>query len=492
MFKKIILFYNRFKEKKYAYFVIYTLTFAAASLFVFRHFFLYGKTFIDRGDGISQHYNVLLYYSKLLKQIALNFLHGNFTFPMWDFSLGLGEDILQILNYHEIGDPLALAALISPNSYIDYCYSAIFLMRLYLGGLAFSWFSLWHGNGRFATLLGSFIYIFSGYTLVAVTKHLMFGVPIITLPLILLGMDRIFKERKGLLFGLSVFLAAISNFYLLYIQGILALLYLIYKCYKLCKGEGRGSLAKAAAPVISCFLYALAGLLMSMIILLPVMDIMLSANRIGADNNLSLLYPVKYYLGFLADFTNMQMPGAWTNLGFPPLVLAAVIIMFLKKKQYRGEKLWFIVLTAFALIPFFGYVFNGFGYVTNRWSFAYAMLAGYIFASVFSEFKTLSAAERKRTALIMLIVALLPLIHEDSRTAQTYLSAALLLITALLLVVGGDIGRLREYSVHIVSFALYFVFIGLTTFSMWGLGSSEPESSSLDRYTSYHEPRQII
>ena len=486
--EKLVSGLDKFKGKKYSYFVAYTLLFAVMVMFVFRYFLIYDKTFIDGGDGISQHFNVLLYYSKLLKKAVSEALNGRLCFPMWDFRLGLGEDILQVLNYHEIGDPLSLICLICPNSYIDYCYTFIFLLRLYLGGLAFSWFSIWHGNGRAATLMGSFIYIFSGYTLVAVMKHLMFGIPILTFPLILLGVDKIFRDKKGLLFGLSIVLAALGNFYLLYIQGLLTLLYIAYRYCMLYGRDGARGFKEALPALVRCLLYGGAALLMSMVVMLPVMDIMLSANRIGADNDLSLLYPVKYYLEFMADYTNMQMPGAWTNLGFPPLALSAVIIMFLKGKKYFGEKLLFVVLTAFALIPFFGYVFNGFGYVTNRWIFAYSFLNAYIFAKVFPEFKKLDFSERRRTALIMLLFTLLPLIAADTRNSQGYCSTAVLMLTAVFILCA-DFKRLP---LELSAMLLYFIFIGSITFSMWGLGSPDETDTSLEKYASYHEPGQII
>lgn len=35
---------------------------------------------------------------------------------------------------------------------------------------------------------------------------------------------------------------------------------------------------------------------------------------------------------------------------------------------------FYVLLTIFLLLPLAGYVFNGFGYVANRWVFAYAFL----------------------------------------------------------------------------------------------------------------------
>nr|MCR5625962.1 hypothetical protein [Lachnospiraceae bacterium] len=151
---KAAAFIEAFKKKKYAYFVVYTLGFAVTAAFVFRYFILYGKTFIDNSDGLIQNFNTMLYYSKLLKSIIKDVLSGNgINIPMWDFNLGMGEDIVELLNYHLVGDPLTLIGAIWPGTRIDYMFCFMYIIRLYLGGLAFSWFSFYHKNGRFGTLI---------------------------------------------------------------------------------------------------------------------------------------------------------------------------------------------------------------------------------------------------------------------------------------------------------------------------------------------------
>ncbi len=486
----ILNFTEKFKSKRYAYFLVYTVCFGFMALFVFRYHLIFRKTFIDGGDGISQHYNTLLYYSGLLREAAGKLISGRLSeIPMWDLRLGLGEDILQILNYHEVGDPFALLAAICPASRMDWLYTFIFILRLYLGGLAFSAFSFFHGNGRFSTLLGSFIYVFSGYTLVAVMRHLMFGVVILTFPLILLGIDRVLKGKRPWLFIFSVFLAAISNFYLLYIQGILCVLYLIFRLIRL-KGGGM-KLKEACVRLLSLGLGGLLAFMLSAVVLLPVLYIMLGASRVGADNNLSILYPLSYYLKFMADFTDMEMPGAWTNLMFPGVSLAAVTAMFLKKRKYTGEKLIFIVLTSFALIPVFGFIFNGFGYVTNRWCFAYAFFMGYVTAAVFPELEELTERERRITACVLAVFFLFTVIPTGERTAQTMAGGAMLLLTALF-VLTADIKRLGGTAYKLSAASLYVLWAGLITSCVWGFTAMGSQDAALDKYMDYGKARAVI
>ena len=97
MTAKLEAFYENYKKKKFSYLISYTVSFIFVALFFFRYFVIYNKTFVDTGDGIVQHYNVLLYYSKLLHKIWNTLLSEHrLIVPMWDFSIGFGEDITDI------------------------------------------------------------------------------------------------------------------------------------------------------------------------------------------------------------------------------------------------------------------------------------------------------------------------------------------------------------------------------------------------------------
>lgn len=94
---------------------------------------------IWNGDGLGQHYIALTYYGKYLRGIVGElFSNGNFTLPLWDFSIGYGGDILTTFNYYVIGDPLNLLSILVPASKTEYLYSFLVLLRLYLAGISFS------------------------------------------------------------------------------------------------------------------------------------------------------------------------------------------------------------------------------------------------------------------------------------------------------------------------------------------------------------------
>ncbi len=473
--------WDGFKKKNWAYFASYTAAFIILSAIIFFRFVLYHKTIIWYQDGVKQHYNVILYYGKYLRQIFSVLVNEHrFELPMWDFSIGLGSDVITTFHYYAIGDPLALLSALVPERFCQYFFFFLYLLRLYLAGLAFSAFSFYHGNGRFSTLTGSFIYVFSAYALVLGLMHPFFVAPMVWFPLILLGIDKIYGGKNPALFIISTSIAAMSNFYFFYMEIVLAVLYAVYRYFAINKGFRAKSFFLTLAKFA---LFGLNAFLISAVILLPVLSVMFSSARFEAskDTSVGIFYEGDYYIRFIADFTNMQIPGSWTLMGYTVVGLLSVVLLFIGWKNYRRLALVFILLTIFALFPFAAFALNGFAYVVNRWMFAYALCVGFIAGKVLPDIKRLSAGDRKKLVLALLAVAVASVVFSSSRTEQTFASVAMILFTALMISLSGE-RQIR--GLYTRSFILLALTIGLAANSYYKMSINSSEW--LDQFLDSH------
>ena len=103
------------------------------------------------------------------------------------------------------------------------------VFRLYLAGVAFIAFGHYlkkDGNG---ILAGSIVYIFSGTFFSFAIRHPFFLNPMIYLPLLLMGVEKIYRKEKPYLFILMVTVAAISNFYFFYMLTVAAVVYALIR-----------------------------------------------------------------------------------------------------------------------------------------------------------------------------------------------------------------------------------------------------------------------
>lgn len=379
-------------NSKRTYFILYTLLFTvimAINLFIFHSG---RKSMIWNGDGYKQHYQALVYFGRWGREIIRNmFVNHAFEVPLWDFHIGYGSDILTTLHYYVIGDPLNLLSVFVPSGYTEYLYGTLIALRLYLAGISFSLYCFEMKKGRRAALAGAFNYVFCGFSICASLLHPFFINPMIYLPLLLIGAERIFRKESPALFSGIVFLSAVSNFYFFYTLAFAVCLYVLIRFFTLrhthfCKEFVSMTLRFAG--------YACIGVCMAAFILFPVILQFLGTSRMDADASVSLFYPASFYKNF---FTRFMLPGKWnqwTALGFTAPALLSVPVLFGKRKQGLALKAAFLILTGMLFLPFFGKALNGFSYASNRFIYIYSGLISYILVSVWEDLLTLQNTSR--------------------------------------------------------------------------------------------------
>lgn len=373
------------KKKKRQYYLFYTILFFAISGVMTFVFWICDRSFVWSKDGAAQHYPTLVYIHRFLVDLARNLLHGKFVLPMVDFSIGEGMDILTTLNYYGFGDPLTLTAILCPQEHLEILYGVLIFIRLYLTGIFFSLFCFSKGQKqRIGVLAGSLVYVFCGYALYASVRHPFFVNGMMYLPLYLLGIERILQKKKYGLFSAVVALSLISNFYFGYMNTVMMGLYVLFSLI-----PEKSILWKEKLLWIGKMIGSyLCGVALSAAIMVPMAAAYLTCSRGGEGGykDSLLVYPEEFYRNFFYSYTRLDTYiGEWTNLGFSVLCLVAVICLFLHRARSKEELLHlrkqragYILLTAMMLIPLAGKVMNGFGYVSNRWNYAYAMLNAYI------------------------------------------------------------------------------------------------------------------
>ncbi len=217
-------------SKKVWFFLAYTVCFAIIAGAVFSVFIINKKSFIWVPDGLQQHFNALLYYrSWPLSILDTLVTEHKVSVPLWDMQIGLGSDVLTTLHYYVIGDPLNLLSVFVPDEkYMELFYNTMVLVRIYLAGLAFSAYCRYHGQKPYSTLLGAMVYDFCFWVIIAV-RHPYFLNPMIYLPLILVGVDKIYKKQKPWLYMGMLAVATVSSFYFTYMICIFVAIYALLR-----------------------------------------------------------------------------------------------------------------------------------------------------------------------------------------------------------------------------------------------------------------------
>ncbi|WP_026493232.1 YfhO family protein [Butyrivibrio sp. XPD2002] len=471
------------------FYIFYTALFAVVSYLVYGYFLKNGKTLICEGDTWRQHLKAAAYYSKWLRGVFYHIIHDHsLSFQTFAFGIGYGSDMYPTLQYYALGDILNLFSAFVKTEYIHIYFQVVMLLRAYLAGITFSFYAKYLRKDMTPTALmtGMFTYSFGSYFMYLGLWHPFFANPLIYLPLVLLGAERILKEKKPTFFAVAIFLAGTNNFYFFYIIVLLTIIYvlvrLIFTYFGAHKASGsadttkknRSPFSEAMGTVGTFFLYGITGTLMSMFILLTVLLAFPNNPRSGSGIEIPFLYPANYYRELIKNVYTFVYHGENdTQLGFTPVFVAALFLVvvrsiyklitttieiskkkkellkdtegpssvffawdetseYMKTRCLYQELVFALLITAFLCLPFCGYVFAAFSYAVNRWAFACALFAGFVtaeFADFISE-KITGLIDKKKS--------------EGNRLLAGVLSAVILVITLSCIIKNGRIAYSPE------------------------------------------------
>lgn len=459
LFHSLQKYYKQCGPRK-KYWIAYTLVFAITSFFVFSWFLFRGKSLIWISDGWSQHYKALLYYSGYLKSIIKNLLvEHRLVIPDWDFYIGEGSDIVNALHYYAIGDPFALFSVLVPAKYMPYYYSFAAVLRLYCAGIAFS--ALAFGTGctnRYGILAGALSYCFSFWGIFNVARHPYFLNPMIWFPMMILGIEKIIRGDRPYLFVITTALAAASNFYFFYMFVILSVLYAVIRLGIL---YGR-NIRQGVKKLLYMGIYAVIGVSIAGIILLPVLMMFLHDSRLGGPHTAHLLYSLQYYTKLPAIFLSMS-DSSWLCLG---ITVPAILAVFLLMSSHNGNKLLkalMVVGIVFIIFPFFGRFMNGMSYISNRWCWAFILLCCYILSKTWEQLVSVKQQEYRILCIEACLLFFLCVLFDESRTVGT-LSVLPLMFICLVLIADHNLQTLQRHKQRMI---VLLVMVNVFTTGFW-------------------------
>lgn len=397
---------KQMRRDRRVYYGIYTLLFVMLMAWALGTLIVRNKSLLWNDDGLRQHYIALVYLGEWGREIFRNiFIRHTFQIPLWDFHVGYGSDIMTTFHYYAVGDPLNLLSIIVPPAGTEYLYQALVVFRMYLSGIGFSYYCFEMNKDRTATMAGAFSYVFCGYAVYVSMRHPFFLSPMVYLPFLLAGAERIYRRERPALFIVMVFLSAVSNFYSFYMIVFAVCFYVGVRFFTF---RHENPLKEMGAVIGRFFGFSCVGVSMSGVILIPVLRQFLGTNRMDIELLHEKLYSSNYYKAFVTGFMTPVPKGIqnWTILGFMAPALLAIFLLFGRRKRNTALKISFLILTGMLWIPFFGRVLNGFSYVSNRWCWIYAALISYILVVMWQD---LVAFEGK-TAMFALMAGSLYLV----------------------------------------------------------------------------------
>lgn len=473
-----------YKMMKKNVYILYTVLFVAIWSIITLPFLLRGNSLIGAADSFNQSFPVFVYIGNYIHEL----LKGNFM--QFDFRLGLGDDVLETLNVHGFGDiTQILSAFISPEK-AETAYEFIVASKFYLSGIAFLIYSKTYLQNICYRAAGALVYALSVFTMFWGLNCWMFLNPIITLPLILYGIDQILlKPRKlSCIMVLSLFYQALNGFYYLYMEILIAVIYFLIVSFsrtQICKDTLKSIASNAVAVAIQGML----GVLMGSVLLIPSIIGFLSSTRTDGAKGFPSIIQLFFFNNpeyYVHSFANLLVPDAYTSIiTIPIILLLGGTILITKKSKRKDLRILAIFFCVAFWIPFTGYLMNGLSYWADRWYFAVLL---FLTLGVFQVAEERNLAGKSEIIIFEIITFLSIFLHalRGEKTLGLAIQIVLFSLQALLMPYIWNYVEKRE-KIILGCVVLLVTMNGLLVFGPKALGGSGYSAAFKAKGSSYGE-----
>ncbi len=325
--------------------------------------------------GYDMQYQHLFFYAEMKRLVFSGQL------PFWSRNLFLGADFFASKAYYCIGDPFAWLVILFPLKYLPYGMMFSYLLKYLTAVLLFDHLLELFGLSEKGRVFGALTYGFCGWAAMF-AEHPMFLVWHTFLPLLLIGVEKVFRENRYSIFILAVFLIILSNYYFFYTTSLFLALYWIMRYLQLRDFRFKAFVVDTLKLIGT---YCI-GVLMSLVLIFPAVKYLLESARLGSELIITHKWnPIQIYLDMViktlippfqvnelghmlfntTDYNTNQL-SLYSSVFC--ILLLPQICLRLKEKKYRGYFAMLLLLFVFMLFPIFSSILHGFNTPNFRWT----------------------------------------------------------------------------------------------------------------------------
>lgn len=347
-------------------------------------------------------------YFPMLREMKRAFRSLDFSYS---FTGALGFDLTAQSAYYT-NSPLWYLLFLLPGELTPGQVDMMVFIRFALASVTFTYYLTSHTEKKSPYIIVFGLgYAFSGYTF-AFINQFMWMDAVILLPLVLLGIERLYKGEGGyILYTASLFLTIYSNFYIAYAVCIFAVLWFFMLTFTEKKSFKEWFFAAVRFGVCSL----LAGLL-NLPVLIPLLSAISKtlASQKGFGNELKFYHPWAELIAMLLPYTKSSLAYGSPNLHFGFFSAVIAVFTLFSNKYSLKKKLSFLFLIIFMLVSFnfnlLDFIWHGFHFpnqLPGRQSFIFCFLgaaAGYYGFSALRDSNI--KKEKLKKALCCVLIAL--------------------------------------------------------------------------------------
>jgi hypothetical protein len=339
-------------------------------IFAQRGIFPFGEECFLRTDMYHQ-------YAPFFSEFQYKLTHGGSLLYSWD--IGMGVNFSALYAYY-LASPMNWLVALCPRQFLIEFMTVLIVIKTGLSGLFFTWYlRKYTGTREFGSCFFGIFYALSGY-MAAYSWNIMWLDCILLFPVILFGLERLVKEKKGMVYCIALGLSILSNYYISIMICIFMVIYaaVLVILYPPKKGK------EFAATADRFTLYSLLAGGLAAVVLLPE----IYALQATASGNFDFPKTVSSYFSIF-DMIARHIGNVQTEIGldhWPNIYCGVAVLMLLllylgnKNIKIKEKAVYFSLLLFFYAsfsVNVLNFIWHGFHYPNSlpcRQSFIYIAL----------------------------------------------------------------------------------------------------------------------
>ena len=420
--------------------------------------------------------NQYIAFYKMLRNIIID--NGSF---LYSFNIGFGTPLIQIISYYLL-NPISILLLFDSITMIRIINILLVVLIPTLSSVSMSYY-LSEKNNKYVIPL-SLLYGYSAY-LFAYSTNYMWTIEMSLLPLITLGVERLFKDKKSIVYFISLMLSLLINYYIGYMLCIYSVIYFLLYLFIY-----RKNIDNIKNKIFIFIKYSLlAGLLCSFIFVPLSYYLFNNSESIGLNLfNSNISYNIfelisSLFTGARITLNEGDLVGTLPNIGSSIIVLVLLVSFVFNKKINKNDKRMYLILLSiyvlFTSISYFDYVLHAFHYPIG-FPFRYAFIITFLLIKISTISIDKLDLDKKSYVTLGIIIVVLTL----TMSINSVISYYVLFINLGIIVLYCLLFKLDENVKYIISAVMIIEIIINSTSSMPHVNNYKETIKNINNTTS--------
>lgn len=442
-----------------------------------------GREIIPWGENVYLRSDMFHQYAPFYKELYRKLAEGGSLEFSWN--IGMGVNFTAIYAYY-LASPINLLLGLLPEGYILHAMDFLILLKTALAGFTCAYYLTKRFNKKTAAVGAiSVFYALSSY-MAAFSWNIMWLDCVILLPLIVLGLERLIKEKKFKLYTISLGVAIFTNYYIAIMLCIFAVIYFMYVIFT---DDSQNTALIKFKSLVRFGVFSLIAGGIGAIMFIP--ELYALGYTVSGDFSFPELWSNYFSILDMLSRSLISVPVAIFSAHDPNIYCTVAVFILVPlycmcSKIPLKERMGKVILIAVFLLSFntniLNYVWHGFHFPNSlpaRESFIYIFLLiticyeAMIHIKDFTK-KQLLGASAGAIGVILLIEELY--VSEDYSFDIIYISLAFIGFYTILMLAYAN----KKVKTNFIIYLLFVVCIAEAT-----INSDHEESYSTTSYTSY-------